>query len=121
MIAEKISRAVALFLILSAAAPTGGIAASTAQTGATAARTYASANEAVTALVDTLRADKRDELRIVLGPGSNKLLSSGDKYSDAEERQKFLAAYDEQNELVSAAPNRMVLQVGKINGHCPYP
>jgi hypothetical protein len=113
MIAEKISRAVALFLILSAAAPTGGIAASTAQTGATAALTYASANEAVTALVDTLRADKRDELRIVLGPGSNKLLSSGDKYSDAEERQKFLAAYDEQNELVSAAPNRMVLQVGK--------
>jgi hypothetical protein len=75
----------------------------------------------VTALVDALRADKRDVLRMVLGPGSEKLLSSGDRYSDAEERQKLLAGYDEQHELVSAAPDRMILQVGKDKWPLPIP
>jgi hypothetical protein len=121
MIADKIGKVVALFFILSATAPTGGIAASVAQTGATAAQTYASANEAVTTLADALRVGKRDALRMVLGSGSEKLLSSGDKYSDAEERQKFLAAYDEQHELVSAAPDRMILQVGKDKWPFPIP
>jgi hypothetical protein len=121
MIAGKISKAVALFLILSAMASIGGFGASAAQTGATSAQTYASANEAVTALVDALRADKRDALRMVLGPGSEKLLSSGDRYSDAEERQKLLAGYDEQHELVSAAPDRMILQVGKDKWPLPIP
>jgi hypothetical protein len=55
-----------------------------AQSSATATgHTYASAEEAVAALIDALRADKPDALRSVLGPGSEKLLSSGDKYSDA--------------------------------------
>jgi hypothetical protein len=57
----------------------------------------------------------------VLGPGSEKLLSSGDKYSDAAERQRFLAAYDEQHKLVSSEPSRMVLQIGHDDWPFPIP
>ena len=73
------------------------------------------------ALIDALRADKQDALRSVLGPGSEKLLSSGDKYSDMAERQKFLAAYDEQHKLVPAETGQIILQVGKDDWPFPIP
>ncbi|MBV8120024.1 MAG: DUF2950 domain-containing protein [Alphaproteobacteria bacterium] len=73
------------------------------------------------ALVDALRVVKPGALQTVLGAGSEKLLSSGDKYSDAAERQKFLTAYDEQHKLVSAEPGRLILQVGKDDWPFPIP
>ena len=73
------------------------------------------------ALVDALRAEKQDALQTVLGPGSEKLLSSGDKYSDAAERQKFLAAYNEQHKLVPTQPDHMILQIGKDDWPFPIP
>jgi hypothetical protein len=56
-----------------------------------------------------------------LGPGSEKLLRSGDNYADAAERQKFLAAYDERHEMVTAAPDHVIVQVGKDNWPLPIP
>ena len=73
------------------------------------------------ALVDALRAEKQDALQTVLGPGSEKLLSSGDKYSDAAERQKFLAAYNEQHKLVPTQSDHMILQIGKDDWPFPIP
>jgi hypothetical protein len=84
-------------------------------------QSFGSADEAVAGLVDALRADKADAVQTVLGPGSEKLLSSGDKYSDAAERQKLLAAYDEQHKLVPAEPGQVVLQVGKDDWPFPIP
>jgi Protein of unknown function (DUF2950) len=84
-------------------------------------QTYASPEEAVGALVATLRNANPEALRELLGPGSEKLLSSGDQYSDAAERQKFLAAYDESNKLAAAVPDRAILQVGINDWPLPIP
>ena len=53
--------------------------------------------------------------------GSEALLSSGDKYSDAAQRQRFLAAYDEQHKLVPGEPGHVILQVGKDDWPFPIP
>jgi Protein of unknown function (DUF2950) len=84
-------------------------------------QTFASAEDAVAGLVEALRAGNRAALEKLFGPGSEKLLSSGDKYSDAAERQRFLAAYDEQHKLVPAEPGHMMLAVGKDDWPLPIP
>jgi len=84
-------------------------------------QSYATPEEAVSALLAALRADKQNELQTILGPASARLINSGDKYSDAAEQQKFVGAYDEKHELVSAAPDRKILQVGNDNWPLPIP
>jgi Protein of unknown function (DUF2950) len=87
--------------------------------GPAAGQSFVSAEEAVAAFVNALRTDKPDAVQNVLGPGSEALFNSGDKYSDAAERQRFLAAYDEQHKLASSAPDQRVLEVG--NDDWPFP
>jgi hypothetical protein len=84
-------------------------------------QTYATAEEAVTALVDAVRSNKSDAIITVLGPGSEKLVNSGDAVVDATARQKFLASYDEKHQLTAAAPDRMTLIVGKDDWPLPIP
>ena len=120
----KAQSAIVLLLVFCATAGPGRVAGSgaPAEVSATATgQTFGSEEEAVTALVDALRVNQPGSLQAVLGPGSEKLLSSGDKYSDAAERQKFLAAYDENHKLLPAEPGRMVLQVGKNDWPFPIP
>jgi Protein of unknown function (DUF2950) len=83
--------------------------------------TFASAQLAVTALGDAVRAGNLADMEKVLGPGSEKLVSSGDKYADAAERQRFLAAYDARHQLVPAGSGRLVLQVGDDGWPLPIP
>ena len=114
----------ALFAVLLAAAGLSGAAypAGPAQTTvAKPAQTFATAAEAAAALVDALRGEKLDAIESVLGPGSAKLVSSGDKVSDAAERKRFSTAYDEQHDLVPDGPDRMTLQVGKDKWPLPIP
>ena len=121
--AMKASRAIVLLLVsvgICGLGSVAGLATAPAQTSVSAiAQVFNSAEEATAALVDALRADKADAIRSVLGPGSEKLLSSGDRYSDAAERRRFLGAYDDQHKLVAAEPGRTILQVGK--GDWPFP
>jgi len=98
--------------VTSAAAPPQAAASATGET-------FGSAEEAVTTLADALRAGQADVVQSVLGPGSENLLSSGDKYSDAAERQRFLGAYDEKHKLISPEQGHMILQVG--NDDWPFP
>lgn len=84
-------------------------------------QTFADPQRAVPALVDAVRAGNLAAMESVLGPGSKKLLSSGDKYSDMAEWQRFVAAYDERHELVRAGPGRLVLQVGRNKWPFPIP
>jgi hypothetical protein len=121
-IAMKMRRAIILPFALVAIAGLSGIANSAPPQQVSAPATgqsFGSPEEAVTALVSALRTDKPDAVQSALGPGSEKLLSSGDEYSDAAERQKFLAAYDERHKLVSSQPGQMVLRVG--NDDWPFP
>jgi len=123
-IAMKVRSAIVFLLVFLGGIGLGSIVGSAAPPQASASatgQTFGSTEEAVAALVEALRADKQDAVKSVLGPGSGKLLTSGDRYSDAAERQRFLAAYDEQHKLVPAEPGHMVLQVGKDDWPFPIP
>ncbi|HET6183913.1 MAG TPA: DUF2950 domain-containing protein [Acetobacteraceae bacterium] len=82
---------------------------------------FATPEAAVAALIDTLRRGDQAAIAATLGPGTDKLLSSGDAAADAEARRRFLAAYDEKHALVADGPDRMVLQVGANDWPLPLP
>jgi hypothetical protein len=123
-IAMMARSAIVFLLAFCAIAGLGSVAGPAAPPQISASRTgqtFGTVEEAMAALVDALRADKPDALQSVLGPGGEKLLSSGDKYSDAAERQKVLAAYDESHKLAPAEPGHKILQVGKDDWPLPIP
>jgi hypothetical protein len=82
---------------------------------------FATADEAVAALVAAVSANDTAALRHVLGPGSENLINSGDRYADQHRREMFLAAYGEQHKLVPSGEDRMVLDVGKNDWPMPIP
>ena len=104
-----------------ATAPPAPAAAATPLTTTPAGQTYASADKVVAALVAALRAQDGKAIGNVLGPGSDKLIHSGDRVADDELRKKFLAAYDEKHQLVADGPTRMILQIGANDWPLPLP
>ncbi|MGH7083152.1 MAG: DUF2950 domain-containing protein [Acetobacteraceae bacterium] len=88
---------------------------------ATTERSFATAAQAVAALVAALRANDTTALSAVLGPGSEKLLSSGDAVADATARRHFLESYDQQHKLVSGGAERILLEVGNNDWQMSIP
>ncbi|MGH7077839.1 MAG: DUF2950 domain-containing protein [Acetobacteraceae bacterium] len=86
-----------------------------------AAQSFASADQAVAALVTALRTNNTRALAEILGPGSAPLISSGDAVADATARQNFLASYDAQHKLVAGGAGRMFLEVGDHDWQMPIP
>ena len=84
------------------------------------AKRFASADEAVQALVAALRAGDAKALVGVLGSEGRPLVSSGDPVSDRQSREKFLQAYDAGNRLIPYGTTT-VLQVGADNWPFPIP
>ncbi|HUC19516.1 MAG TPA: DUF2950 domain-containing protein [Acetobacteraceae bacterium] len=82
---------------------------------------YASPDAAVTALVAAVQANVPLQLYAVLGPGSEKVVSSGDPYADAEGSKKFLAAYAEHHTLEPDGSGRMMLEIGTDDWEFPIP
>lgn len=119
--------------VASIARSTGLVSAASAQTAAAAAATtekspkpalgqsFTDPEQAVVALVAALRADKLDVVKRVLGPGTDKLLNSGDSYSDAGERHRFLDAFDKRHQIIEKEPGRATLQVGDSDWPLPIP
>ena len=73
---------------------------------------YASPEEAATALASAARSHDHAELSVILGPGSEKLLSADDRYGAEEQRRCFVAAYDKKHILVPLGPERVELRLG---------
>jgi hypothetical protein len=113
----------ALALASGAIPGTAPIAAGQTATSAAAATaaTFATADEAVVALIAALRSRDDKALRAVLGAGSEKLISSGDRVADAQARQNFLAAYDAKHAVVPGPAGSMLLQVGEHDWPVPLP
>ncbi len=84
-------------------------------------KSFPSPEEAVSSLVAAVRADDIKEMHIILGPGSEALISSGDDVSDRAGREKFLKAYDQVNRLEQASADRMVLHIGTDDWPMPTP
>ena len=82
---------------------------------------FPSAEEAVSSLVAAVRANDIKEMLIILGPGSEALISSGDDVSDRTGREKFLKAYDQLNKLEQESADKMVLHIGTDDWPMPIP
>lgn len=105
--------ALGLIAVLAAAPP---VLAETAQQ-----RTFSSPAEAVEALVAAVRADGITALLGVLGPDAAEIVDSGDPVADKAIRARFLAAYEEAHELVSAGDGKSTLVIGAEQFPFPIP
>ena len=82
---------------------------------------FASAEEAVSALIEAGRKGDDARLRELFGPGSDAILSSGDSVADRVAREQFIAQYDAGHALVPEGNDRVVLQVGNEDWPLPVP
>ena len=84
-------------------------------------KSFPSSDEAVTSLVDAVRAHDMKAMRIILGAGSEALISSGDDVDDRADREAFLMAYDQLHRLEQASADKMVLHIGSDDWPMPIP
>ena len=76
---------------------------------------------AVAALVAALEKNDLGQLKVLLGPGSEELLNSGDAVQDAGDRASFLARYGAKQALVDEGADRKVLVIGEDDWPMPVP
>jgi hypothetical protein len=82
---------------------------------------FTNPNDAVTALIKALQVDNKKSLGEILGPGSEKLVASGDKVADATAAKKFIDDYTESHTLTEQPDGSMVLTVGTDAWPLPIP
>ncbi len=82
---------------------------------------FASPDRAVDALAMATKADNKDALVNILGPGSGRLVNSGDPVADARGRAKFIAAYNEVHRIERRDDNHDVLVIGDKGWPMPIP
>ena len=95
--------------------------AAAAPAAAASQQNFASAEDAVNALVKALQANDQKSLLEIFGPGSEKLVSSGDAVADAAARQKFLELYGESHVLTPQPDGSVTLVVGNDSWPMPIP
>ena len=103
-----------------ASAPHEAASAPASAAGA-AQREFASAEEAVDALLAATRADDAGGLLAILGPRGAKLIHSGDPIADRDGRERFIAAYEQSHRLEYEGPKQAVLLVGADDWSLPIP
>jgi hypothetical protein len=84
-------------------------------------RSFATPDEAVGALIAAAEKHDTDALKALLGPGTEKLLTSGDPVEDREELDSFVERYRDYHELAAGTPDNLVLLVGKDRWPSPIP
>jgi hypothetical protein len=76
-------------------------------------KTFASPEEAIKALIDAVKTNNMKALSAILGPGGDKIISSGDKVADESEREGFVKAYETKNKIDMVTDAKAVLSVGE--------
>jgi Protein of unknown function (DUF2950) len=82
---------------------------------------FSSPQQAVAALAAAVEKNDVAGLLAILGPGSEELISSGDKVADQKGRARFLKAYREKNRLEQEQDGRTVLIIGDKDFPFPIP
>ena len=82
---------------------------------------FASADEAVNALVVAVEKDDIPALSALLGSGGEDILSSGDEVADKTARDNFLELFKAKHQLVPDGDSAMILQVGDNEWPLPIP
>jgi hypothetical protein len=85
------------------------------------AKGFQTADAAVDSLVTALRSNDEKELRRILGPDADEVLSSGDEVADANAKTEFLKLYDEKHQLEKRDDTSMTLDVGVTDWPLPIP
>lgn len=83
--------------------------------------TFASPRQAAEQLVVALRAGDLHTAELILGPGSDVLMRSGDDLADNQRLRRFVAAYDKHSSFTPQKPSRVMLFVGADNWPFPVP
>ena len=88
---------------------------------ALAQETYKTAEDGAAALLAAAQSgDKQDALK-VLGPHGEGIISSGDAVNDANQRNKFVEAYDAKHEIETKDDNNATLIIGEKDWPFPVP
>ncbi len=82
---------------------------------------FSSPQQAVAALAAAVGKNDETGLLAILGPGSEELISSGDKVADQKGRARFLKAYEKKNRLEQEQDGRTVLIIGDKDFPFPIP
>lgn len=82
---------------------------------------YGSPEDAAKALRDAVQAHDVKRVYAVLGPGSDKLIYTGDAVADAEMRERFLAAYDQALKIEPEGDAKATLLLGEQEFPFPFP
>lgn len=90
-----------------------------ATTAAAAQRTFASADDAMNALVEAADTGDRATLAAIFGPNGERVLTSGDTVADREARELFVARSKERKHLQFVGDDFAIVSVG--NDDWPFP
>ncbi len=112
-------RALAGFLL--AAALLAPSLAARAAGPAPAQQDFATAQDAVDALISALQQNDKARFATLMGPAGERLLESGDPVADDNTRKSFLADYAEKHSLAVQSDGRAVLSVGSNGWPMPIP
>jgi len=78
-------------------------------------------DEAVLALVAAIRTDDTKRIHQILGPGSSKLIHSGDTVADNQARDRFVAAFDLRWKIERNGATKATLLLGENDWPLPFP
>ncbi len=82
---------------------------------------FATPEAATEALVAAIRAENPGRIHAVLGPGSERLISSGDPVADRQGRARFVAAFDKRSRIEMDGDAKATLIVGENDWPLPFP
>jgi len=82
---------------------------------------YATPEEAARALFEAMKTENVKSIYTILGPGSGKLIYTGDKVADAETRDLFVAAYDKSVKFDRHGDTSATLLIGANDYPFPFP
>lgn len=92
-----------------------------AQTKVASQISYASPEEAAKALYEVVKTRDVKAIYRVLGPGSDRLIYTGDKVADQQMRERFLAAYDKALKVEREGDAKAILLLGENESPFPFP
>jgi hypothetical protein len=111
----------ALLLLVCALFLATAVGAATSKGGSATPRSFASAEEAASALVAALKAHDKTALVAILGPGSNQWISSGDADADRAAADRFVRQFDEKHAISPEGDARATITVGADDWPFAFP
>jgi hypothetical protein len=84
-------------------------------------QTFANPDAAVNALVQAVQTDDKKSIVKILGPGGEKLVSSGDPVADAAAGKRFIDAYNVSHTLAPQPDGSIALIIGADSWPMPIP